>query len=150
MNVRTGFGVLLFVMAFVVACDRRAESSLDDVQARLDTVVGHTMLGDFGSVSFDAPAQAEWFVVVPAGATAEHFSADSAFMKAVGKAPAGLLGLAEPSIAFVSRGKVAEIQPLHMAFTVEKVLAKPGRTTNGVKFVRRAGERRAYVVLSLD
>lgn len=150
MKLRNVFPLVLFFAMFAHACDRRAESSLDDIQARLDTVVGRTPLGDYGAVSFDAPAQAEWFVVVPAGATAAHFKTDSAFMKAVGTPPAGLLGLAEPSIAFVSGGKVVEIQPVHMAFTVGEMLAKPGRTANGLKFVRKAGARRSYLILSLD
>lgn len=141
---------VLMIMAYAAGCDRRPETSLNDIQAKLDTVVGHTPLGDYGAVAFEAPAQADWFVVVPAGATADQFKPDSALMKAMGEPPAGLLKLGEPSLAFVTGGKVAEVQALHKAFTVREVLAKPGRTANGVRFVRMAGGQRSYVILSLD
>lgn len=65
-------------------------------------------------------------------------------------APAGLLGRTDPSIASVNGGKVAEIQTLNPAFAVDKVLAKPGRTANGLRFVRKMGARRSYEILSLD
>lgn len=150
MSLRRGIAPLLLLLAFAAGCDRRAESSLNDIQAKLDAVVGRTPLGDFGAVAFDAPAQAEWFVLVPAGATAGQFKPESAFMKSVGEPPVDLLNLGEPSIALVNGGKVAEVQPLHKAYTVGEVLAKPGRTAHGLRFVRKAGEQRSYVILSLD
>jgi hypothetical protein len=53
-------------------------------------------------------------------------------------------------MALVKDGKVVESRPLIPAFTVEKVLAKPGRAANGIRFVRLVGIRRNYTILQID
>lgn len=142
---RIGLAILLVVSA----CDKAPVTDLAAVQASLETVVGKTPLGDFGAVAFEAPAQADWFVLAPAGATAGAFQAAPDFLRAVGHAPEALLGRPEPVVAFVTAGGV-QAEALHPAFTVKQVLAKPGRVTHGVRFVRLAGPARSYVIQSLQ
>jgi hypothetical protein len=145
-SVTRWFLVLLLLVA--PACEPQKGSTLDNVEAKMRSVVGRVPLGDRASFTFDPLYQADWFLLVPANANAGMFE-EAQLGKALDPIPGELLGRPEPVMATID-GKEVDVRELPFAFQVTKVMGKRGKNTHGIRFVRLGGSGRNYVIQQID
>ena len=145
----------LFPLAILLlssACEKSpADPTLLDVKNQLVPLVRHIMMGDTATVSLQPFEKSDWFLIVPPMADAVSFeTAAPAFAKAQASAMPDLFGKTSTTLALITDGEVEYVAELNDPFYVEKVLAKPGKVTNGLRVLRLAGHPRSYKIVTID